>query len=234
MFEPVAEPESPEAIGATVSVTIDGIETKVPLGRPSSRPPRASASASRPSATTPTSRSPASAASAWWRSRASGPCRPPARTPSPRPSQINTYSRGGADRPASRSRPAALRALRRLLLLHPQRQLRAPIPGRGIWRRQVPLRPPGDSGPDRRLELLGRAGHEQVHPLPPLRPDLHRPAGSGRTGSGEPVQQGEDPDFPRQTASERGLYQLRAMHQPLPHGGSVCQPGSLPGVGRDR
>jgi NADH-quinone oxidoreductase subunit G/[NiFe] hydrogenase diaphorase moiety small subunit len=32
LFEPVAEPESPEAIGATVTVTIDGIETKVPFG----------------------------------------------------------------------------------------------------------------------------------------------------------------------------------------------------------
>ncbi len=32
LFEPVAEPESPEAIGATVTVTIDGMETKVPFG----------------------------------------------------------------------------------------------------------------------------------------------------------------------------------------------------------
>jgi hypothetical protein len=32
LFEPVAEPESPDAIGATVTVTIDGIETKVPFG----------------------------------------------------------------------------------------------------------------------------------------------------------------------------------------------------------
>jgi NADP-reducing hydrogenase subunit HndD len=32
LFEPVAEPESPDSIGATVGVTIDGIETKVPFG----------------------------------------------------------------------------------------------------------------------------------------------------------------------------------------------------------
>jgi NADH-quinone oxidoreductase subunit G/[NiFe] hydrogenase diaphorase moiety small subunit len=32
LFEPVAEPESPDAIGATVTITIDGIETKVPFG----------------------------------------------------------------------------------------------------------------------------------------------------------------------------------------------------------
>lgn len=32
LFEPLAEPESPGAIGATVTVTIDGIETKVPFG----------------------------------------------------------------------------------------------------------------------------------------------------------------------------------------------------------
>jgi NADH-quinone oxidoreductase subunit G/[NiFe] hydrogenase diaphorase moiety small subunit len=32
LFEPVAEPESADSIGATVSVTIDGIETKVPFG----------------------------------------------------------------------------------------------------------------------------------------------------------------------------------------------------------
>ncbi|HLA80263.1 MAG TPA: 2Fe-2S iron-sulfur cluster-binding protein, partial [Thermoleophilia bacterium] len=32
LFEPVAEPETPQAIGATVSITIDGIETKVPFG----------------------------------------------------------------------------------------------------------------------------------------------------------------------------------------------------------
>lgn len=32
LFEPVAEPETTGAIGATVSITIDGIETKVPFG----------------------------------------------------------------------------------------------------------------------------------------------------------------------------------------------------------
>ncbi len=32
LFEPLAEPESLDAIGATVTVTIDGIETKVPFG----------------------------------------------------------------------------------------------------------------------------------------------------------------------------------------------------------
>jgi iron-only hydrogenase group A len=32
LFEPLAEPESPDAIGATVTLTIDGIETKVPFG----------------------------------------------------------------------------------------------------------------------------------------------------------------------------------------------------------
>ena len=32
LFEPLAEPESPDAIGATVTVTIDGIQTKVPFG----------------------------------------------------------------------------------------------------------------------------------------------------------------------------------------------------------
>ena len=111
-----------------------------------------------------------------------------------------------------------------------QRQLRAPGPGRGVRHRpssaSATRNTPGGRG--RRLELLGRARHEQVHPLPALRAHLHRPAGGRRPrGGATAATRHEIATFGDRPLVERRLHQLRPVHQPLPHRGAARQ-------GRDR
>ena len=141
----------------------------------------------------------------------------------------------GPPGPPPRDRPAALHALRRVLQLQAQQQLRAAVAGEGIRRRLLPLRPrdrvPLPGGP---IQLLGRAGHGQVHPLPPVRPHLHRPAGGGRARGRRPRRPDADLDLPRQAARRRGLHQLRAVHQPLPDRRPARQRRVRRGLARDR
>ena len=83
----------------------------------------------------------------------------------------------------------------------------------------------------RPLQLLGRARHEQVRALPPLRPHLHRPAGSRRARGHRPRRPDPDLDLPGQAARRRGLHQLRAVHQPLPDRRPARQRPDRRGVG---
>ncbi len=134
------------------------------------------------------------------------------------PLKIKTHTREGAAGAPAHPRPAAVDPLRRVLQLQAQQQLRAADAGQGVRRRFLPLRPcrPSRSARSRRVELLRRPRHEQVRPLPALRPHLHRPAGGGRPGGDRSRRQDQDLDLPGQAAGRRGLHQLRPVHQPLP------------------
>ena len=123
----------------------------------------------------------------------------------------------GPPGPPPRDRPAALDALRRVLQLQAQQQLRAADAGQGVRRRLLPLRPrdrvPLPGGP---VQLLGRARHGQVHPVPPVRAHLHRRPGGRRARGGRAQRPDAHLDLPRQAARRRRVHQLRAVHQPLP------------------
>ena len=123
----------------------------------------------------------------------------------------------GAPGAASHPRPAALDALRRVLQLQAEQQLRAAGAGEGVRRRLLPLRPRHRvAGAEGRVELLRRPRHGQVHPVPPLRAHLHRHPGGRRARGGRAEQQDPHLDVPRQAARRRRVHQLRAVHQPLP------------------
>ncbi len=94
--------------------------------------------------------------------------------------------------------------------------------------------PDAAGGRGRRLELLGRARHEQVHPLPALRAHLHRPAGGRRPRGREPQRPGRDHDLRRPSAGRGRLHQLRAVHQPLPHRRALRQRRDRRGLGGHR
>ena len=142
----------------------------------------------------------------------------------------------GAHGAPSRARAAAQRALRRVLQLRPQRQLRAAVAGRGVRHHRVRLRPSRTSrSPSWTTSSYSRdARHEQVHPLPPLRAHLHRPAGSRRARGGRPQQQDHHRHVRGHAPGRRGLHQLRPVRQPLPHGRPVRQGRDGRRVGRHR
>ena len=181
LFEPLAEPETPEAIGATVTVTIDGIETKVPFGSTILEAAKAMGCAHPHALLSPGSeRWQASAVSAGG-DRGQRTLQAACAYPSPRRSRsIRTPAPCGSGTAAC-ARPPPLRALRRLLLVQGQRQLRVQSLAE-------------EYGVDKfRFGAPGRAGYpvddfsdsvvrdmNKCSPLPSLRPHLHRPAGSGR------------------------------------------------------
>ena len=225
LFQPDLAPEArrPSAIGATVPVTIDGIETKVPLGTTileaaksigvriptlCYHPDLEVAGICRICVVEVEGQRTLQAACAY---------------PITAPIKIKTYSK-------------AVRIARRhvldLLLSEHCGDCYSCIRN-GICELQRWPRSTGSTASasatskspvaDRRLELLGRPRHEQVHPLPPLRAHLHRHAGSGRAGGREPLQQGGDLHLHGEAAGRRGLHQLRPVHQPLPHRGPLRQ-----------
>ena len=84
---------------------------------------------------------------------------------------------------------------------------------------------------DRPLQLLGGARQRQVRAVPALRAHLHRPAGGGHHRGAGPQPPQPDPDLPGQAPGQRGLHQLRPVHQPLPHRGPARQRPHRRGVG---
>ena len=190
---------------------------------------------SRRSATTPTSTWPASAASASSRSKASARCSRPA------PSRSSTRSR--SRRTARKVRMARRHVLDLLLTEHygecyscvrnDNCELQSLAEEYGVTEFAFghPEEPAFE--PDH-VQLLGDARHEQVHPLPPLRPHLHRPPGSRRARGRRPQQQGHHRDLRGQAPRLRGLHQLRPVHQPLPHRRPVRQGRDRRGVGGHR
>ena len=203
--------------------------------RRSSRPRSSSASASPRSATTRTCAWPASAASAWSRSRGSGRCRRPAPIPITAPIKVKTHTR--------QVRQARRHILDLLLSNHYgecytcarnnncELQALAKEYGVDFFRFGHPTEPRYEVD---RVELLRGPRHEQVRPLPPLRPHLHRPAGGRRAGGHRPRRPHQDPDLHGQAAGRRGLHQLRPVHQPLPDRRAAGQRPDRRGLGGHR
>ena len=98
---------------------------------------------------------------------------------------------------------------------------------------ELPLRAPrGAAVRAGQLELQRHARHEQVHPLPPLHPHLHRHPGSRRARGRRPQQQGHHRDLRGHAARHGRLHQLRPVRQPLPGRRPVRQGRDRRGVGR--
>ena len=131
LFQPDLEPEgqAPDAIGATVPVTIDGIETKVPMGTTileaakslgvriptlCYHPDLEVAGICRICVVEVEGQRNLQAACAY---------------PITAPTQGEHLLQGSAHSPPARARPATQRALWRLLRLYPQRPLRAAVLG---------------------------------------------------------------------------------------------------------
>ena len=134
---------SPDAIGALVTVTIDGIEAKVPFGttilqaaetrrhpHPDPVPPPRPRRGRRVPHLRGRGRGPAHAAAGL-------------HLPGHQPDEHQHPQPQGAAGAPPRARAAAQRALRRVLQLRAQRQLRAAVAGRGVRHHRVRLRTPG-------------------------------------------------------------------------------------------
>ena len=133
---------SPDAIGAQVTVTIDGVEAKVPFGTTileaaknagihiptlCDHPDLDVAGVCRMCVVEVEGQRTLQAACTF---------------PVVNQMKVNTHTPQGPHGPPARARPAPQRALRRVLQLRAQQQLRAAVAGRGVRRRPVPLRPP--------------------------------------------------------------------------------------------